>query len=56
MKVLPNVISCSAAISSCEKAQKWQHAVALYQEMLEEELSPDVATQLTFGQFFVGAM
>ena len=38
----PDVISCSAAISACEKGGKWQSAVELLEEMRERGLKPDV--------------
>ena len=38
----PNVISYSAAISSCEKSQLWEMALALLREMPSKELEPDV--------------
>lgn len=43
-KLTANVISYSAAISSCAKGQKWQHAVALFAGMVQAQLVPDVVT------------
>ena len=40
--VQPDVISCSAVISACEKGIKLDAAVGLLQEMLGRLLRPDV--------------
>ena len=36
----PDVISCSAAISACEKGAEWETAFGLLQEMLGRSLQP----------------
>ena len=40
----PNVITYSAAISTCEKGSQWQQALELLAEMQAQGLEPDVIT------------
>merc|ERR1712136_595237 len=40
----PNVISCSAAITACEKSGQWERALCLFQEMLRQGLQPDIVS------------
>ena len=38
----PNIISCSASISACEKGAKWERTVELLGQMREFVLKPDM--------------
>ncbi|CAK0826189.1 unnamed protein product [Prorocentrum cordatum] len=40
-KLEPNVISCSAGISVCEKGKEWQRALALLSKMEDAKLRPN---------------
>ena len=40
----PDVITCSAAISACEKAKQLRKALELLEEMRQKGLEPDVIT------------
>ena len=40
--VLPNVISCSAAVSACEKGQQWQQALGDLAVMQQAAVLPNV--------------
>ena len=35
----PNVVSCSTAITACEKGSQWQRALGILQEMAHPEFS-----------------
>ena len=37
-------VSFSAAITSCERAGKWQHALVFFQQMWEAQVGPDVVS------------
>ena len=41
---MPDVVSYSAAISTCEKGKQWEGALALLQEMVRKELTPNVVS------------
>ena len=41
-KVVPDVISYSAAISACEKGGEWQKALKLFEAMLKATVAPNV--------------
>ena len=41
----PNAISCSAAISACEKGAQWPLALQLLDRMAESRAMPDGACQ-----------
>ena len=40
--VLPNVISCSAAVSACEKGQQWQQSLGVLAVMQQAAVLPNV--------------
>ena len=41
MALHPDVISCGAAVSGCEKGLSWETALGLLQEMPRRILQPD---------------
>ena len=43
-KVESDVISCNAAISTCEKVGQWQAALTLFEAMPAAEVQPNVIT------------
>ncbi|CAK0832934.1 unnamed protein product [Prorocentrum cordatum] len=43
-KVEPDVISCNAGISACEKGEQWQRALTLLSEMREAKVEPDAVS------------
>ena len=40
----PEVITCSAVISACEKGEQWEKALALLREIPKKRLDPEVTT------------
>ena len=40
----PNVVSCNAAISACEKGKQWEGALGLLQDLVHRLLTPDVVS------------
>ena len=43
-KVQPDVISCNAVISACEKGGQWQQALKLFEAMPSAKVQPTVIT------------
>ena len=43
----PNVISCGAAMSACEKGVQWDRALELLQEMVQQFVMPNVVSYST---------
>ena len=39
---LPNVVSCSAAFSACEKGQQWQRSLGILEVMRQADVLPNV--------------
>ncbi len=40
----PNLVSCNAAISACEKGNQWEGALGLLQQMVYQLLTLDVVS------------
>ena len=44
--VLPKVISCSAAVSACEKDQQWQQSLGVLAVMQQAAVLPNVISYI----------
>ena len=41
---MPDVVSCNAAMSACEKGEQWEEALRLLEELPHRSLMPSVVS------------